>query len=203
MAWFDPPTATAIAAAIGVGGLLKKWGLEDYFAWRKKRELRRIAFARFYADATIRVADLKSLFTATPKDQILSEAKSLVERHSKDRSKLKFYVVQTIDTKAFELVSDQLHYLSSQDAILIRTYILRDRQLAAQYEKLGTKQFADLDPTRQISAFDEWLTSSTSLIEIGERLLSRLAQLDQFELATRKVLSNRPDNGSKHLNLLF
>ena len=187
-----PGLATALAAIIGIAGLLFKWHLDQHSTKVEKRDRRRAAFARFYTDVHLRGEYL----TRADDPEALTAGIKTLESYAQQGRKFKFYGAQVSDTSGHDLVSNQLHTIKTYDAIRVRRFILLDRIFVAEYEKLQSSDFAQLALDRQIDAYTRWVAAAKNLRTSGIALEAALKTYADLELGQFSDEPKRPDDGA-------
>lgn len=177
MASTDVLANTALVAAIvaGFGWVFNK-GYDISAKRLERRSNRRAAIISFYVDVRLRAKSLSATSNAASIAAYKVKTEALIRDHANRKAPFRFYGVQIDDRRSHDLMDAHLATFQLETAELIREVILLDRHMVAQYDKLGSAEFAALEPDRQLEAVSEWLTSaellSTKLSALNEIMMT-------------------------------
>ncbi len=158
--------AAVVTAIVSVAGW---FGTRLYAAVQagiKAREKKRIAIVRFYADVRLRAEGLAGLLDPSAVDALAQ----IIHAHQSAGQPFRIYGTQVSDGSSQERMNVYLHEFSSDDAYTIRRYILFDRMLVAQYDKLQSDSFEALSADRKIAALTDCGRTARELKTFAEQL---------------------------------
>ncbi|SMC87818.1 hypothetical protein SAMN06297251_11154 [Fulvimarina manganoxydans] len=158
------------AAIVGAGAWLGKKGIEALTdSWRQEKRERE-AMVWVMTETASRISSVEEHF---PKAAL----PTLIERLSRTSRKkpFRFYLVSSYDTRSYEAFRQTAYRYGPRVIAAFHRYVTLDQFWVAQYEKLGSDDFADLPFERKKLAVTSLFQTTEELVAAGKDFLYQLS----------------------------